>query len=158
MALQGPLEVIQGLLLLIQVVVGIAHAEIPAVILPKSVPVEFQQSNGPLKQRAALWGARVSLIVVGPGQFQVLLRGALLRRNRLQEADDCLIIFLSMQEFTLSQQIHRGASSYSAICGLPMQVLFPCVTTSIIYRALGFKPIFRPFSPDSLCLSGAPVL
>ena len=73
---QRPLEMRQGGPLLVQIVVGIPHAEVPAVVPLQSVPVGSHPRNGPFEQRPALGLLWVCQVVVGPRQFQVNLRGA----------------------------------------------------------------------------------
>ena len=113
--LQGFLEIAQGLLLLVQVVEGVAHAEVPVVVLPQGRPVGLHQPDGPPEQRPALRRAGVPLVVAGPGQLHVLLRGALPLRDGLQGVDDLLILVVLMPDPALLQQLHRGVLLESSL-------------------------------------------
>lgn len=69
----------------------------------------LQQGNGLAEQLPV---PRRGLVVVGPGQFAVHLRGALLGGDGLQGLDDLLILVVFVPDLTLVQQSHMGALLY----------------------------------------------
>ena len=79
--------------LLIQIVIGISHTEVPTVVFCKVVCMGFQQGKRLLIQFPILWNSQV---VVGAGQFTVHLRGMLLGRDSLQRVNDLLVLPLFM--------------------------------------------------------------
>ena len=89
--------------LLIQIVIGISHTEVPTVVFCKVVCMGFQQGKRLLIQFPILWNSQV---VVGAGQFTVHLRGTLLGGNGLQRVDDLLVLALFMPLLALLQNVH----------------------------------------------------
>ena len=91
--LQRLAEIGQCPALLIQIVIGIAHTEVPTVVFCKVVCMGFQQGNRLLIQFPILWNSQV---VVGAGQLAVHLRGTLLGGDGLQRVNDFLVFAFFM--------------------------------------------------------------
>ena len=96
-------KVVQRRALLVQVVPGVPHAEVPAVVVLKIRLVGGQQPDGLAEQ---LLVARPGQVVIGPGQLAVQLGGALVGGQRLDGVDDVLVRALFVPARALLQQIH----------------------------------------------------
>ena len=99
-------KVPQGAALLVQIVVGIPHAEVPAVVTLEVFLMGLQQGDGLFKQVPPPWLVGVRQIAVGPGQLAVHLRGTFLGGDGLQRVDDFLKFVLFMPFLALFQNIH----------------------------------------------------
>ena len=82
--------------LLIQIVIGIAHAEVPAMVACKIFLMGFQQGNRLLEHLPIPW---LCQIVIGLGQFTVLLRCAF--GDGLQGIDDFLVFIVFVPNLAL---------------------------------------------------------
>ena len=91
---------------LIQIIIGISHAEIPGISVSKFLLLGLHQFQCPVKQLSSLRLAGVRQIVVGPGQFHIDFRGTLFGRNSLQRVNDLLVFVVFMPLLALLQNIH----------------------------------------------------
>ena len=109
MQFQRPLQIGEGRALPVQIIAGIAHAEVPAVRVGAVGLVGGHQPNGPPQQLTAFRLGGLSQIVVGPGQFHIGGGGALLFGQRFQRLDDLLVFLRLMPQAALFQKVHGGA-------------------------------------------------
>lgn len=100
---QSLLEIAQGLSLLIQVVIGIAHTEIP-VVIPLEVLLIGQEQGQCLFIHFLV--IHIGGIVVGPGELTAQLGGAALFGDGFDGVDDLLVLVLLVPDLTLFQQGH----------------------------------------------------
>ena len=138
---QRRLEIGQRPALLVQVVVGITHAEVPAMVPCEIRLMGLQQGNGLAEQLPV---PRRGLVVVGPGQFAVHLRGALLGGDGLQGLNDLLILVVFVPDLTLVQQSHMGALLYFFLF-----CYFVCLSVFLL-RRVREADISSPSAPQSL--------
>ena len=101
--LQRLAEIRQCPALLVEIVIGITHAEIPAMVACKIFLMGGQQSNRFFKQLPI---PKFRQIVVGSCQFAVHLRGTLLGRDSLQRINDLLVFVVFIPNLALFQQFH----------------------------------------------------
>ena len=100
---QSLLKVGQGQTLLAQVVVGIAHPEVPGVFPLKMVGIGQEQGQRLFKHLPV---ADVGGVVVGACQFAAQFRGELFLRNGLDGVDDLLVFVVFVPDLALFQQGH----------------------------------------------------
>ena len=106
MQFQGFFKISQGAALLIQIIIGIPHAEIPGISISQFLLVGLHQFQRPVKQLLSLRLAGVRQIVVGSRQLHIHFRGTLLGRDCLQCVNDFLVFVLLMPLLALLQNIH----------------------------------------------------
>ena len=92
--LQCLFKVTKSPALLIQIVIGIAHAKVPVVVSLKVFLMRFQESDGLFEHSSAFRRSVICLIVVRPCKLAVHFRSALL--NALQCFNDLLVFVLLM--------------------------------------------------------------
>ena len=92
--LQCLFKVTKSPALLIQIVIGIAHAKVPVVVSLKVFLMRFQESDGLFEHISAFRRSVICLIVVRPCKLAVHFRSALL--NALQCFNDLLVFVLLM--------------------------------------------------------------
>ena len=90
--------------LLIQIVIGIAHAKVPVVVSLKVFLMRFQESDGLFEHSSAFRRSVICLVVVRPCKLAVHFRSALL--NALQCFNDLVMLVVLMPLLALLQNIH----------------------------------------------------
>ena len=135
--LQRSAEIEQPTALLVQVVIGIAHAEIPHMIPFKICLVGLQQGKGAPDHGNAPGFPRIRQIVVRPRQLAVRLRGARLIRDGFQCVDDLLIFIPLIPNPALFQQLRipfpfrlrpvQGPVHFIFRLTHPLSLLFLCL-------------------------------
>ena len=101
--LKRPLEIPQRRPLLIQIVIGIGRAEIPAVVPLKIVFMGQQQLQSLFVKLPVLQPGQ---IIVGAGQFTVGLRRPLLIGQRFDRFNDLRVFVVLVPDLALFQDIH----------------------------------------------------
>ena len=99
--LQRLFKVPKGAPLLVQIVIGIAHAEVPVVVAFEVFLMGLQQSNRLFEHILAAWLIWVCQIVISPGQLTVHLRSAFLGGDGLQRVNDLLVFVVFMPPLAL---------------------------------------------------------
>ena len=94
MQFQSFFKMPQSAALLIQIIIGIPHTEIPGISISQFLLMGLHQFQCLVKQLPSLRLAGVRQIVVGAGQLHIHFRGALLGRNRFQGVDYLLRFIL----------------------------------------------------------------
>ena len=102
--LQCLFKVTKSLALLIQIVIGIAHAKVPVVVSLKVFLMRFQESDGLFEHSSAFRRSVICLVVVRPCKLAVHFRSALL--NTLQCFNDLVMLVVLMPLLALLQNIH----------------------------------------------------
>ena len=103
---QSFFKISQSAALLIQIEIGIAHAEIPGISISQFLLVWLHQLQCFSQQLSALLTSEIPQIVVGSRQLHIHFRGPLLGRNGLQRVDDLLVFALFMPLLALLQNVH----------------------------------------------------
>ena len=106
MLFQSFFKIPQSAALLIQIIIGIPHAEIPGISISQFLLVALHQFQCPVKLLSSLRFAGVRQIVVGSRQLHIHFRGTLLGRDGLQRVYDFLVFVLLMPLLALLQNIH----------------------------------------------------
>ena len=104
--LQCLFKISQSPALLIQIKVGVTHAEVPGISISQFLLMGLHQFQCLVKQLPSLRLAGVRQIVVGAGQLHIHFRGTLLGRDCLQCVNDFLVFVLLMPLLALLQNIH----------------------------------------------------
>ena len=102
--LQCLFKVTKSPALLIQIVIGIAHAKVPVVVSLKVFLMRFQESDGLFEHSSAFQRSVICLVVVRPCKLAVHFRSALL--NTLQCFNDLVMLVVLMPLLELLQNIH----------------------------------------------------
>ena len=102
--LQCLFKVTKSPALLIQIVIGIAHAKVPVVVSLKVFLMRFQESDGLFEHSSAFRRSVICLVVVRPCKLAVHFRSALL--NALQCFNDLVMLVVLMPLLALLQNIH----------------------------------------------------
>ena len=106
MQFQSFFKMPQSAALLIQIIIGIPHTEIPGISISQFLLMGLHQFQCLVKQLPSLRLAGVRQIVVGAGQLHIHFRGTLLGRDCLQCVNDFLVFVLLMPLLALLQNIH----------------------------------------------------
>ena len=106
MQFQSFFKMPQRAALLIQIIIGIPHTEIPGISISQFLLMGLHQFQCLVKQLPSLRLAGVRQIVVGAGQLHIHFRGTLLGRDCLQCVNDFLVFVLLMPLLALLQNIH----------------------------------------------------
>ena len=106
MQFQSFFKIPQSAAFLVQIVIGIAHTEVPGISVSQFLLVGLHQFQCPVKQFSSLRLAGVRQIVAGPRQLHIGFRGALLGGDGLQRVDDLLVFAVLMPLPALLQNIH----------------------------------------------------
>ena len=106
MQFQSFFKMPQSAALLIQIIIGIPHTEIPGMSISQFLLMGLHQFQCLVKQLPSLRLAGVRQIVVGAGQLHIHFRGTLLGRDCLQCVNDFLVFVLLMPLLALLQNIH----------------------------------------------------
>ena len=96
MQFQSFFKISQSAALLIQIIIGIPHAEIPGISIPQFLLVGLHQFQCPVKQLSSLRLAGVRQIVVGSRQLHIHFRGTPLSGDGFQRVNDFLVFILLM--------------------------------------------------------------
>ena len=106
MQFQSFFKMPQSAALLIQIIIGIPHTEIPGISISQFLLMGLHQFQCLVKQLPSLRLAGARQIVVGAGQLHIHFRGTLLGRDCLQCVNDFLVFVLLMPLLALLQNIH----------------------------------------------------
>ena len=106
MQVQGPGEIPQGQALLVQIIVGVPHPEIPDVGVLQLLLMGLHQADGPAEQGPAVQCLGISEIVAGPGQFHVGVGSALFGGQGFDGIEDFLVLVVDVPHLALFQQRH----------------------------------------------------
>ena len=96
----------QSAALLIQIIIGIPHTEIPGISISQFLLMGLHQFQCMVKQLPSLRLAGVRQIVVGAGQLHINFRGTLLGGDGLQRVNDFQVFVLLMPLLALLQNVH----------------------------------------------------
>ena len=96
----------QSAALLIQIIIGIPHTEIPGISISQFLLMGLHQFQCLVKQLPSLRLAGVRQIVVGAGQLHINFRGTLLGGDGLQRVNDFQVFVLLMPLLALLQNVH----------------------------------------------------
>ena len=84
MQFQGPFKVPQGTALLVQIIIGIPHTEVPRISFAQFFLKWPHQFQCPVKQFPSPRFTGVRQIIVRPGQLHIHVRGAFLHGDGFQ--------------------------------------------------------------------------
>ena len=106
MQFQSFFKMPQSAALLIQIIIGIPHTEIPGISISQFLLMGLHQFQCLVKQLPSLRLAGVRQIVVGAGQLHINFRGTLLGGDGLQRVNDFQVFVLLMPLLALLQNVH----------------------------------------------------
>ena len=118
---QGAGEIPQGRALLVQIIVGVAQPEIPAVGVLQRIGMRLHQPDGPAEQGLAFGSLGIGQVVAGPGQLHIGGSGPFLRGQGFEGVENLLVLIMGVPDLALFQQSH-GVPPWCPIEKSPQKV------------------------------------